>query len=144
MTAPALDVLPGLHAAVVAVNAITSRLGQYNGGPAVHTRVPVPPETEYPACVIGPIIARTDQDGVNSARPIVAIDVKFYGEPTSYRDIETMAELAYGLFHRQRTAIVVPDYQVADIRCSGPIPAPGDDNARIARRVTLTIFLVAN
>lgn len=145
MTAPALDILPGLRSAIIAVPAITGKLGTYNGAPSVHTRRPVPSDAPYPMVVIGPIIARTDDDGLSDFRPMVVIDVNVYGpQPASYRDVEAVAEAIYGLFHRHSSVLSVHGYTVIDIRCTGPSPAPVDDETKIGRRITLTIRLFAN
>jgi hypothetical protein len=144
MSAPALDVLPGLRAAVIAVPAITSKLGIYLGAPSVHTRRPVPADAPYPMVVIGPNIARTDSDGLSDFRPMLVIDINVYGpQPDAYRDVEQVAELIYSLFHRQARALTVTGYTVTDVRCTGPSPAPVDDDSRVGRRVTLTIRLYA-
>lgn len=144
MSAPALDVLPGLRAAVVAVAAITDQLGAFNDAPSVHTRRPVPAEATYPMVVIGPVITRGDEDGVNDFRPVVVIDITTYGEqPTHYREVETIADAIYSLFHRQRHAFTVANWSVIDVRCTGPASAQADSESRIGRRVTLTIRLYA-
>lgn len=94
---------------------------------------------------IGPIIARTDEDGINTSRPIVVIDINTYGEAVAhYRAVEAVADEIYSLFHRQRRAIEVAGYSVTQIVASGPSPAPADDDQHIGRRVTLTIHLFAS
>ncbi|WEX10281.1 hypothetical protein [Chelativorans sp. AA-79] len=144
MNAPPLDVLPGLRAAILAVPEITSRLAPYNGSFSVHTRRPVPDNAPFPMIVIGPTIARTDDDGLSDFRPTAVIDINTYGpQPDRYRDVEAVAERIYGLFHRQASALEVDGYAVTDIRCTGPSPAPVDDESRVGRRVTLTIRLYA-
>lgn len=145
MNAPSLDVLPGLRSVIIAVPSITGKLGVYNGAPSVHTRRPVPSDAPYPMAVIGPIISRTDTDGLSDFRPTVVIDINVYGpQPASYRDVEAVAEAIYGLFHRQTSALAVQGYTVTDIRCTGPSPSPVDDETKIGRRITLTIRLFAN
>jgi hypothetical protein len=94
--------------------------------------------------VIGPNIARTDEDGVSDFRPVLVIDINAYGpQPDSYRNVEAVGDLIYSLFHRQARALQVAGYGVTDIRCTGPSPAPVDDESRVGRRVTLTIRLRA-
>jgi hypothetical protein len=142
VTAPELDVLPGLRAAILAAPAITSKLGVYNGAPSVHTRRPVASDAPYPMVVISKV-TRTDNDGISDFRPLQVVDINTYGpQPEAFRDIEKVAELIYVLFHRQSN-IVVPGYSVTDIRCKGPSPAPVDDETKVGRRVTLTIRLFA-
>ena len=149
MKAPAIDILPSLRGVVVDESAVTDKLGKFNDEPSVHTRRPVPAEAKYPMVVIGPIITRGNEDGINSFRPILVIDVTIYGEqPAGYRDVELIAETIYGLFHMQRHAFTVPNYSVVNVTATGPTPAPvkagpGDDESRVGRRVTLTIRLYA-
>lgn len=143
MSAPTLDVLPGLRAAIIAVPAITAKLGVYNGAPSVHTRRPVPSDAPYPMVVISKV-TRADDDGINDFRPVQIVDINVYGpQPDKYRDVEAVSELIYGLFHRQARALTVTGYSVTDIRCTGPSPAPVDDENTVGRRVTLTIRLYA-
>ncbi|PWJ81482.1 hypothetical protein C7441_11013 [Pseudaminobacter salicylatoxidans] len=145
MTAPTLEVLAPLRAAIIANAAITAKLGKYLGAPSVHTRRPVPVDAGYPMVTVGPIIARTDEDGINTFRPVVVIDINTYGEAAEhYRNVEAVADVIYAMFHRQRTAITVAGYSVTQITASGPSPAPADDDQHVGRRVTLTIRLFAN
>lgn len=145
MTAPPVGVLAPIYSAIAAVPAITDSLGTFNSVPSIHTRRPVPESAGYPMIVIGPLVTRGDDDGINDFRPLLVVDVTVYGEqPAHYRDVEADAEAIYGLFHRQRGSITVTGYSVTDIRCTGPTPGPTDDDATVARRVTLTIRLAAN
>lgn len=144
MTAPTLEVLVPMRAAIIASAAITAKMGKYQGAPSVHTRRPVPADAGYPMITVGPIIARSDEDGINNFRPVVVIDVNTYGEAAAhYRDVEAVADMIYAMFHRQRP-IAVAGYSVTQITASGPSPAPADDDTHIGRRVTLTIRLFAN
>lgn len=144
MTAPTLEVLVPLRAAIIANAAITGKLGLYQAAPSVHTRRPVPVDAGYPMVTVGPIITRSDEDGINTFRPVVVIDINVYGEAAAhYRDVEAVADMIYAMFHRQRP-ITVADYSVTQITASGPSPAPADDDQHIGRRVTLTIRLFAN
>lgn len=144
MTAPALEVLVPIRAAIIANAAITAKLGKYQGAPSVHTRRPVPTDAGFPMVTVGPIITRSDEDGINTFRPVIVIDINVYGEASAhYRDVEAIADMIYAMFHRQR-AITVAGYSLTGIRCTGPSPAPADDDTHIARRVTLTLRLFAN
>ena len=152
MTAPALDVLVSLRAAIIASTAVTAKLGTFQGAPSVHTRRPVPVDAGYPMVTIGPIIARSDEDGINTFRPVVIIDINVYGEAAAhYRDVEAVADMIYATFHRQRGAVSVTGYSVTQITASGPAPAgvtlvgsSSGDDSHVGRRVTLTIRLFAN
>ena len=142
---PKLEILAPLRTAIIAESFITSRLGSYQDGPSVHTRRPIPQDAEYPLIVVGPIAARGEEDGINTFRPIVMLDLIAYGEQDHhYRDVEEVAEALYHLFHRQRAAITVTDYHVVSLLCTGPIPAPVDDDSRVGRRVSLTARLFAS
>jgi hypothetical protein len=150
MSAPKLEVLPGLHSAVAGVVAITSKLGTFNGAPSIHTRRPAPLDAGYPMVMIGPIAARGEEDEINRHRPVVSIDITTYGTQGTpntpadqYRTVEAIADLIYTLFHREQRAFTVPNYQVWQVTCTGPSPAPVDDDSRVGRRVTLSIRLRA-
>lgn len=144
MSAPALDIITPLRAAIIAEAAITSKLGKFSGDPSVHNRRPAPEGAEFPMVMIGPIVTRSNEDGINSFRPVIVIDIGIYGDAArDYWNVEAVAEAIYGLFHRQRNAISVTNYSVVDIVAQGPSPAPVDDLSRIGRRVTLTIRLYA-
>lgn len=150
MKAPKLEVLAPLRAAVVNDAAIAALHPAWSDTRAVFTRRPPPADAPYPMTIIGPVITRGDADGVNDFRPSLVVDVSTYGtqgppgDPVDQlRTVEDIAELIYGLFHRQRRAITVVNYGVTDIRCTGPSPAPADDDQHVARRVTLTIRLYA-
>lgn len=144
MAAPSLEVLVPIRAAIIADAAIVAKLGTYQGAPSVHTRRPVPVDAGYPMVTVGPIITRSDEDGINSFRPVVVIDINVYGEAAAhYRDVEAVADMIYAMFHRQR-AISVAGYSVTQITASGPSPAPADDDTHIGRRISLTLRLFAN
>ncbi len=142
--APELEVLAPLYAAVTGSEAIVDLLGIFEEGPAVHTRRPVPDDALFPMLTIGPMIARTDSDGVNYYHSLVTVDVIAYGlQPDDYRKVEELGGLVYSLFHRQPYSITVPNWTLTDIRCSGPAPAPTDDDNEVGRAVTLEIRLSA-
>jgi hypothetical protein len=144
MSAPALEILVPVRAAITAVSYITSRLGTYQSGASVHTRRPTPPEAGYPMVTIGPVITRGDEDGINYWKPVVTVDLNTYGEQKAqYRTVDEVADALFQLFHRQRTAVTIENYNVVDLRCSGPSPAPVDDDSRVGRRVSLTARLFA-
>ena len=65
----------------------------------------------------------------------------FGAQNSDYRNVETIGYELRERFHRVRDAIFVEDYNVIDIRASGPIPAPTGDDRLIGRVVTLTIRL---
>lgn len=141
--APPLDVLPGLLAALLDVDDLVALHGTEEGDPSLFTRRPISPDAGYPATVIGPVIAITDEDGINDYRPVVVIDISTYGEQkVQYRAVEQIAGMVRSRFHGRRD-VQVQNYSVTRIRCSGPSPAPVDDAARVGRRVTLTILLYA-
>lgn len=144
MSVPPLELLAPVRDAIVGVSYVTTRLGTYQGTASVHTRRPVPPEAKYPMVVVGPLVSRNDEDGLNYWTPVAVLDLVTYGEQKAhYREVEQVADALYQLFHRQRGAITVDNYSVVDLRCSGPVPAPVDDDSRVGRRVTLTARLYA-
>ena len=144
MTAPTLEILAPIYAAITAASAITTELGSYNGAAAVFTRRPVPDDAPTPMVAIGPMVTRSEDDLVTAFRPSVVVDLLVAGDQkTEYRLVERVAELIYGLFHRQPDAITVDGYSVTQIRATGPSPSPADGDSKVARRVTLTIELFA-
>lgn len=133
-----------LRQAVLANSAITSLLAAYKDSYPVFTHRPTPTDADYPVIVISPDIAITDGDGINDFRPIQVRDVIAYGQNDTAAHYRTVEELGYAireLFHSNRAAIQVPGWHVVDINCTGPIPAPTDDDQTVARAVSLTIQL---
>ncbi len=144
MTAPVLEILAPLRAAVAGNSSITAKLGTYLGSPAIFTRRPAPEDAPDPCIIIGPMVTRNEQDGVNDFRPIVTVDIAVYGEvDRDFRDVDEIGELLHQTFHRVRDSITVTNYTVMQIRATGPYPAPGDTNDTVARRITLSIELYA-
>lgn len=148
--APRLRILPPIRAAIAAHLEITSHLAPFNDDYSLFTRRPVPVGAGYPMMVIGPTISLGNQDGINDFRPVVVIDINVYGtrgEPNTKSDevrlVADLAEQVFRVFHRQRNAITVENYSVIDIVARGPTSAPVDDDARVGRRITLTIRLYA-
>lgn len=144
MTAPLLDPLPALRALILDESDITDALAQFNSEAAVFTRRPIPEGASYPLIIVGPVVGRTQQDGISDYRPTVLIDAIAYGhQPDQYRTVEMLGELLYELFHRQERSLEVDGYGTTLITCDGPVPAPTDDDQVVARRVSLTIQLAA-
>lgn len=142
MSLPELEPLGPIRTAIVAQSSITDLLGLYASNPSVHTVRPVPPSAQFPMIIAGPVLGRDGlQDGINDHRPVLSVDVSSYGENEShYTIVESIAEKVFGLFHRQRN-LTIANYDIVEIRCSGPFPAPVDDENQIGRRVALSISL---
>ena len=146
-----LNLAQPLREAILGMYTITDLLGTYAGEPSIFTRRPVPSEATYPMVVISPDVAVFDQDAMISVRPVVLRDLAIYGKEiredefgvqnSDYRNVEVIGYELRERFHRRRDAILVEDYNVIDIRASGPIPAPAGDDRLIGRVVTLTIRL---
>lgn len=140
-----MNVGPALYAAVAARAFVVNRLGEYNGGPSIHTRRPVPEGAEYPMVVISPDVTFRDEDGVDDDRPVITRDVAVYGEqPDAYRVVEEVGYELRSMFHRERNSLTVAGYNVIQITASGPVPAPTDDDRYVGRMVSLTIRLARN
>lgn len=142
-----LDLGPAVREAILGLSAIAGQLSTYNGEPAVFTRRPVPDEATYPLIIIDQTNVR-DEDGLNSDRPVVEIDVKIYGdkaEPGSEDDdtriVEQMGTRTRLLFHRERWSLDVGGFHVIDVTALGPAPAPVDDDKTVGRSVSLTVKL---
>lgn len=146
MTAPSLNepLLIALYDAIASSGSITAELGSYEGSPSIHTRRPVPEGVEKPTIVIGPMVTRTDDDGVNDYRSIVSIDVLIAGEQKRhYRTVERLADAVFSLFHRKPGSVTVTGWNTTEVRAIGPYPSPTDEDSEVARRVSLTIQLYA-
>jgi hypothetical protein len=146
-----LDLGPAIRSALIDETEISSHLALCEGEPGVFTRRPVPAEAEYPMVIVNDPAALGDEDGVNSDRPVWMGDVAFYGRvaaPGSPEDqtriVQQIALRARLLFHRQRFALQVEGFHVIDIRASGPVPGPVDDDKEVGRVVSLIIRLRRN
>lgn len=140
------DLAVPIRDALIGATAITSELSAYHGSFPIFTSVPVPDDAEYPMIVVSPDVALGEEDFINRERPVPVRDVRVYGKnvtATERRQVERIAYAVRALFHRKRTAISVPDFDVFEIRCTGPIPGPVDDAQTVARIITLTVQLSA-
>lgn len=133
------------------VSAIIECIEQYRDAPAVFAYRPIPEDAPTAIILINPDVAITDADGLTSDRPIVVRDIAIYGRKGTPGDpsdqspaIERCGYLIRNLFHRQRFSVRPEGYSVIQIRATGPIPAPVDDDGEIGRIVTLTIELRRN
>lgn len=142
MSAP--NIVVPIRIALLANSGITNLLASYKGAKCVFTRRPVPIDAPYPMVVVSPDITLTDEDGINDFRPKITRDIITYGqndEPDKYRVVEEIAYKVRVMFHGVRTAISIPGWHNIDIRTTGPIPAPTDDEKTVARAVSVTIRL---
>lgn len=137
-----LDLGPSIRTALINDAIIGGLIAQWQGDPAVFTRRPTFTEVYYPLIVISEDIALIEQDALRSDRPVVVRDVIVYGHnPDDYRTVDEVAYRIRELFHREKNSIVSTDYNVVDIRVTGPIAAPSDDEEIVGRIVTLNIQL---
>lgn len=132
-----------LRAALIGETGITSLLQAYKGSFPVFTRRPVDDTAPYPLLIVSPDINITDEDGVNDERPVIRRDISIYGrnDKVAYHVVENIAFVVRGLFHRNREAITVVNYNVIDIRAAGPRPAAVDDEQTVGRVVELVVRL---
>lgn len=141
MTASA-DLSAPIYAALTGAGGITASLATYEGAAAIFTRRPIPADCAYPLCISAGDVTRGDEDLLSSPLQVIVRDIAFYGQqPRDYRAVEAMALAARDLFHRKRQSLIVPGWNVLDVRCSGPIPAPTDDDQTCGRLLTLTVRL---
>lgn len=142
-----LDLSAPLRAAIVGESSITDELPAYKGSYPVFTRVPVPDDAPYPMIVIPTEVGGGDSDGIDNLQPAVVRDVNVYGrndpnDPTSYRQVESIADAVWELLHRQRAAITAPaGWSITDVQAARPSPAPVDDEQTAGRRVQVTVRL---
>ena len=114
----------------------------------MHTRRPPPADTPFPFALAGPYVTVNDRfEALGKGRFDIVLDIAFYGrqaDSSEYRKVERLARNTFGLFHRQPSRLTVSGYQVIQIACSGPTPAPADDDALVGRLVTLTVTAQAS
>jgi hypothetical protein len=147
-----LDLGPALREALLNEPSIATNLSVYAHEPAVFTRRPVPSEAVYPLIICNDPTAITDEDGLRSDRPVWGPgDIAIYGRkaaPGSPEDqtrlVQQIGLRARRLFHRQKWALQVEGFHVIDIRASGPVPAPVDDDKTVGRIVSLIVRLGRN
>lgn len=142
------ELLPALRNAVMACPEATAELSQWAGEPAVFTRRPVPQGAVDPMVLINPPASVTDMDGLTSDRPIYTHDIAVYGvkgAPGSSEDqtraVERTATALRRHFHRNRFSVQPEGFSVIDVRVSGPVPAPVDDDATVGRLITVVVRL---
>lgn len=142
------NVTVAIRTALIEGAGIGDQLSEFNGEPAIFTRRPIPGNAPVKHCIVNPPTAVGDNDGLNSPRPYVMIDIAFYGkkgQPGSSndqtREVEAMAFASYVLFHRERFSVQPDGFSVTSIVATGPVVAPVDDQATVGRVVTLTIQL---
>lgn len=149
MTEPEdLDLGPPIRAALLEAENIAGELGLYKEKPAIFTRRPVPEEASDPIIIINPDAAISDEDALNSERPIVMRDIAIYGVKAAPADpadqsrlVEALGYRVRKLFHRQKFSIRPEGFSVIEIIATGPIVAPVDDEATVGRIVSLTVRL---
>lgn len=143
-----LDLGPALREALIAATAISANLAVFNEEPAVFTRRPVPDEAGMPLIICNDPAALGEADGLTSDRPVWMGDVAIYGhkaaagsEEDQTRIVQILGNRVRTLFHRQKWALQVGGFHVIDIRASGPVPAPVDDDKTVGRIVSLIVRL---
>lgn len=143
-----LDLGAAIRAAIIAETSISDGLSKWRREPAVFTRRPVPPDAALALAIVNPPAGMTDEDGLVSGRPVVVRDMIFYGRKAAPGDpadqtrvIEAMADRARELFHRKKFSVRPAGFSVIDIRVTGPIAAPVDDEVTVARMISLTVRL---
>lgn len=143
-----LNLKPALRTAVMGVSDCVSRLAQWKGEPAVFTRRPVPDDAELPLVIISKPTSVTDQDGLSSDRPVVTHQLAVYGRKGAAgsadddtRDVEEAAFALRQHFHSNRFSLVPTGYDVIDVRVSGPVDAPVDDDNMVGAVISVTARL---
>lgn len=142
-----VDLSDPLYAAIKGNAGIASALAVYEGQPAIFTSRPTPIESGYPLILAAGDVTYSDQDFIDAPLAVIVRDIAVYGlkqrdkTKDQYWIVEATARLVRDLFHRKRGSLIVPGWNVVDIRCTGPIVAPVDDDHQIGRLVSLTIRL---
>jgi hypothetical protein len=144
-----LDLGPAIREALLREATIWQALSTYEGSPAVFTRRPVPAGADYPMIIVNDPVTISDADGLTSDRPVWGPgDIAFYGrkaapgtEEDQTRIVQQLALAARRLFHRNKWSLQVGGFHVIDVRATGPVPAPVDDDKTMGRVVSLVIRL---
>lgn len=147
-----LDLGPAIREALLTDAFVATNLSTYDNEPAIFTRRPVPSAAVYPLIICNDPTAITDEDGLRSDRPVWGPgDIAIYGHKAKPGTPEDQTRLVQQiglrmrrLFHRQKWALQVGGFHVIDIRASGPVPAPVDDDKTVGRIVSLIVRLGRN
>lgn len=142
------DLFPAMRDAVIAAPGVIEELGNWRGEPAVFTRRPVPADAEMVLALINPPTSITDAGGLAPGRSRIVHDIVIYGQkgtPGSGSDETRQVErAAFALkehFHRNRFSVQPAGFHVIGVTATGPVPAPVDDDATVARLVTVAVTL---
>lgn len=143
-----LDLGPALREALLDDAGIAGDLPEYDDSLAIFTRRPVPDDAPFPMILLPGPSAVGDEDGLVSDRPVWMGDVLIYGNKAApntpedqTRKVEALGFKVRRLLHRQKWALQVGGFHVIDIRATGPVPAPVDDDKTIGRVVSLVVRL---
>lgn len=139
----AVDLSAPLYSALTGTSAdMLEGLAIYHGAKAVFTKRPVPVDCGFPLIITAGYVTYGDQDFIDDEMADLTRDIAIYGsKPDHYRIVEQIGFDVRDLFHRKRESLIVSGWNVVDIRCSGPIDAPVDDDMTIGRIVTLRVRL---
>jgi hypothetical protein len=142
-----VDLSDPLYAAIKGNAPIASALAVYEGQPAIFTSRPSPIKSGFPLILAAGDVTYSDQDFIDAPFVVIVRDVAVYGlkqldkTKDQYWIVEATARLVRDLFHRKRGSLIVPGWNVVDIRCAGPIVAPVDDDHTVGRIVPVTVRL---
>lgn len=146
-----LDLGPAIREAILLEPTIADDLGEYSHEPAVFTRRPIPQDAPDLYILINPPAAIGDEDPLNAERTVWMGDIAIYGKKAApgsdeddTRTVEALGFRVRRFLHRQKWALQVGGFHVIDIRASGPVPAPVDDDKTIGRIVSLIVRLGRN
>lgn len=141
-----VNLAPYLRSAILGNTAITTKLTNWQGSPAVFTRQPIPEDAQFPCVVIPFDAVNTNIDALKSRRNYIVRDVMVYGNVAApgspdddTRTVESIAYELHALFHRNRASLGNTPFHVIDIVVSGPRSAPVDDEKTVGRMITLTV-----
>ncbi len=141
-----IDLSGPIYTALVGTSDELDGLAMYEGALAVFTYRPIPDDCSYPLIIAAGDVTHGDQDFIDAPLGVIVRDIAVYGkkrgkDPEPYRTVERIALNVRDLFHRKRGSLIIPGWNVVDIRCTGPIVAPVDDDHTIGRLVTMTVRL---
>lgn len=139
------DLAPTIRTFILADTDLVSNLTTYNSQKAVFTRRPVPTDAEYPLMVISPQITASENDYLTNERRTAVYDITVYGQndtSVNYRAVEETAYKLAAKFNRLTDLVLPTGYTLIQAVGLGPIPAPTDDDQKIARLVSVTFDIV--
>lgn len=129
---------------IVADATFAALVADYKNSKAVFTRRPVPTDATFPMAVVSSLVTSRIDDLIDENRRTLTYDVILYDDNdtvTSQTNAESAINRLITLFHRNRSMPVPSGWRLIDTVANGPFNAATDDQAKVARAVTLSFLI---